>query len=255
MSKKLITIGATPFEGRWRFKVWAPKASKVELLLLHPEKRVLPLTPTERGYHQALVDHVIPGTRYLYRLNSSVELPDPASRHQPDGVHGPSEIVDPQFEWHDQAWFGLPLREYILYEMHVGTFTEAGTFEAVVAHLQVLRDQGITAIELMPVAQFPGGRNWGYDGVYPFAVQNSYGGPRALQRLVDAAHRVGLAVVLDVVYNHLGPEGNYLDPFAPYFTDRYRTPWGKALNFDGPHSDEVLTRRWDRIQFVAAILA
>ena len=151
----------------------------------------------------------------------------------------PSRIVDPRFEWTDAAWFGLPLRDYILYELHVGTFQRAGTFDGVVARLPELKELGITAIELMPVAQFPGTRNWGYDGVYPFAVQDSYGGPAGLKRLVNAAHRQGLAVVLDVVYNHLGPEGNYLGEFAPYFTDRYRTPWGPALNFDGPHSDEV----------------
>ena len=127
----------------------------------------------------------------------------------------------------------------LLYELHVGTFSEEGTFDGVIAHLPELKELGITAIELMPVAQFPGARNWGYDGVYPFAVQDSYGGPAGLKRLVNAAHQHGLAVVLDVVYNHLGPEGNYLGEFAPYFTDRYRTPWGPALNFDGPHSDEV----------------
>jgi maltooligosyltrehalose trehalohydrolase len=176
---------------------------------------------------------------YFYRLNGSIERPDPASRSQPQGVHGPSQVVDPHFDWHDQNWFGLPLKDYVLYELHVGAFTPEGTLDAIIGRLDDLIDLGVTAIELMPLAQFPGGRNWGYDGVYPFAVQDSYGGPPALKHLVDACHQRGLAVVLDVVYNHLGPEGNYLADFGPYFTDRYKTPWGDALNFDGPYSDEV----------------
>ncbi|MBP1726352.1 MAG: GlgB, partial [Deltaproteobacteria bacterium] len=180
-----------------------------------------------------------PGTRYFYRLDGESERPDPASRFQPEGVHGPSQVVDSRFSWGDAGWFGLPLRDYIIYELHVGTFTGEGTFAAVVTHLEQLKELGITVLELMPVAQFPGSRNWGYDGTYPFAVQNSYGGPDGLKHLVSACHQRGLAVVLDVVYNHLGPEGNYLGDFAPYFTDRYRTPWGPAVNFDGAHSDEV----------------
>jgi maltooligosyltrehalose trehalohydrolase len=193
----------------------------------------------DAGYHQAIVDSVAPGTRYKYRLANGTELPDPVSRQQPEGVHGPSEVVDPGFGWEDDHWFGLPIENYIIYELHVGTFTPQGTFDAVIPHLDELAEIGITAIELMPVAQFPGCRNWGYDGVFPFAVQNSYGGPAGLKRLVNACHRRGLAVVLDVVYNHIGPEGNYLPQFGPYFTDRYRTPWGPALNFDDAHSDEV----------------
>jgi maltooligosyltrehalose trehalohydrolase len=167
------------------------------------------------------------------------ERADPASRFQPEGVHGPSEVVDSGFAWTDQGWSGIPLEQYVLYELHVGTFTRHGTFDAIIPRIRELRDLGITAIELMPVAQFPGKRNWGYDGVYPFAVQNSYGGPAALKRLINACHLEGMAVVLDVVYNHLGPEGNYLADFAPYFADFYRTPWGPALNFDGPQSDHV----------------
>jgi maltooligosyltrehalose trehalohydrolase len=148
-------------------------------------------------------------------------------------------VIDRRFSWRDAGWSGMPLSEYIIYELHVGTFTPAGTFEATIGHLDDLAELGVTAIELMPVAQFPGARNWGYDGVYPFAAQNSYGGPEGLRKLVDACHVCGLAVVLDVVYNHLGPEGNYFADFAPYFTERYRTPWGAALNFDGPESDQV----------------
>ncbi len=168
-------------------------------------------------------------------------FPDPASRLQPEGVHQASQVVDLRFPWTDGAWRGLLLEQFVFYELHVGTFTKEGTFDAVIPHLQELADLGVTAIEIMPVAQFPGTRNWGYDGVYPFAVQSSWGGPAGLQRLVDACHAHGLVAVLDVVYNHLGPEGNYLGQFGPYFTDRYRTPWGDAINFDGPHSDEVRT--------------
>jgi maltooligosyltrehalose trehalohydrolase len=204
-----------------------------------PAERLVRMQSGERGYHHAVVEGVEPGSLYLYRLDEGGERPDPASRFQPQGVRGPSQVVSPHFEWEDARWFGLPLQDYAIYELHVGTFTPEGTFDAVIPHLGELREAGITAIELMPVAQFPGARNWGYDGVYPFAVQNSYGGPDGLKRLVNACHKLGLAVVLDVVYNHLGPEGNYLGEFGPYFTDRYKTTWGAALNFDGPHSDEV----------------
>jgi maltooligosyltrehalose trehalohydrolase len=193
----------------------------------------------QRGHHQAVVDGVKPGDLYFYRLEGDKERPDPASRFQPQGVHGPSEVIDSRFAWEDSCWFGLPLEKYIVYELHVGTFTSEGTFDGVSHHLHRLKDLGISAVEIMPVAQFPGNRNWGYDGVYPFAVQNSYGGPTSLKRLVNACHKNDIAVILDVVYNHLGPEGNYLGDFGPYFTERYKTPWGLALNFDGPHSDEV----------------
>lgn len=191
------------------------------------------------GYQQVTVDGVAPVTRYFYQLANGKDLPDPVSRFQPEGVHGPSEIVAPHFDWEDKHWFGLPIENYILYEVHVGTFTPEGTFDAVVPYLDDLVDLGITAVELMPVAQFPGCRNWGYDGVFPFAVQNCYGGPQGLKTLVNACHRRGLALVLDVVYNHIGPEGNVLPQFGPYFTDRYKTPWGPAINFDDAHSDDV----------------
>jgi maltooligosyltrehalose trehalohydrolase len=182
---------------------------------------------------------VAPGTHYQYVLNGAKIRPDPASRFQPEGVHGPSAVVDSSFPWTDDAWQNPPLAQYVFYEVHVGAFSAAGTFDAIVPHLRRLKDLGITVLELMPVSQFPGNRNWGYDGVYPYAVQSSYGGPRALKYLINAAHREGLAVALDVVYNHLGPEGNYLNDFGPYFTDRYKTPWGEAVNFDGADSDEV----------------
>lgn len=226
-------------EDRCSFRVWAPSIERVEVHLVSPHERAIVLDRDERGYHHGLVEGVKPGARYLYRLDGKEELPDPASRFQPAGVHEPSQVVDTGFQWEDERWFGVPLRDYIIYELHVGTFTPEGTFDAIIAHLDELKDLGVTAVETMPVGQFPGERNWGYDVAYPFAVQHSYGGPEGLKRLVNACHNKGLAFIVDVVYNHLGPEGNYLGRFAPYFTDRYKTPWGPAINFDGPHSDEV----------------
>jgi maltooligosyltrehalose trehalohydrolase len=226
-------------DNRCRFEVWAPRAEKVEVHVVAPRERTILLEKDSRGYHRCEAEDIGPGARYLYRLNGKTERPDPASRFQPDGVHNPSEIVDRAFDWHDQNWEGMPLDDYLLYEIHVGTFTMEGTFDAAAQRLGELKGLGISVVELMPVGQFPGSRNWGYDGVYPFAVQASYGGPAGLKRFVNACHERGLAVALDVIYNHLGPEGNYLAEFAPYFTDRYHTPWGPAINFDGPRSDEV----------------
>jgi maltooligosyltrehalose trehalohydrolase len=227
-------------DGAWEFSVWAPDRQKVALHLVGSQDRFIPMTKNQWGYHQVLVRDIELPCRYLYRLDDSQEFPDPASRFQPEGVHGPSELVDlSAFQWNDAGWKALTLEESVFYELHVGTYSENGSLDGVCAHLAELAELGVTTIELMPVAQFPGSRNWGYDGVYPFAVQNSYGGPLALQRFVNAAHAHGLAVALDVVYNHLGPEGNYLGQFGPYFTDRYRTPWGQAVNFDGPRSDQV----------------
>jgi maltooligosyltrehalose trehalohydrolase len=242
------TLGAMPTaEGGTRFRVWAPRAERVEVRVLEPVEKVVELEresgPDREGHFSATVDDVAAGALYLYRLHRAggevVERPDPASRHQPRGVHGASQVVHPDHPWSAGDWRGLALDEHVLYEIHVGTFTAEGTFEAVIGHLDELVELGVTALELMPVAQFPGEWNWGYDGVFPFAVQASYGGPAGLRRLVDAAHRKGLAVVLDVVYNHLGPEGNVLADFGPYFTDRYRTPWGDAINYDGADSDAV----------------
>ena len=226
-------------DGRWEFLLWAPNARSVSLHLLHSGE-LLAMAPLSRGYFHRTVENLEPGTRYFLQLDGARELPDPASRFQPEGVHGPSEVVDlNQFQWTDQNWQGRTLERSIFYEIHVGTYTAQGTFDALIPHIPELVELGITTVELMPVAQFPGSRNWGYDGVYPFAPQNSYGGPKALERFVNAAHEHGLSVALDVVYNHLGPEGNYLNAYGPYFTDRYRTPWGQALNFDGAGSDEV----------------
>ena len=221
----------------WQISVWAPYLDRVVMKVLGPAPREVKLEKT--GSYHVAVERLDAECRYLFRLPDGSERPDPASRFQPEGVHSPSGLFDPDYHWTDARWRGIALHDYVIYELHVGTFSGEGTFGGVVSQLNRLKDLGITAIELMPVAQFPGRRNWGYDGVYPFAVQASYGGPRELQSLVDAAHQAGLAVILDVVYNHLGPEGNYLSQFGPYFTDRYKTPWGWAVNFDGPDSDEV----------------
>jgi maltooligosyltrehalose trehalohydrolase len=237
-----LKLGATYLgDARSRFLVWAPRAKKVDVHLIGTDlqRPYVPMEQKGSGYYQAIVEGVRPGSLYLYRLDGDKERPDPASRFQPQDVHGPSQVVDPNFIWRDQSWFGLPLQDFVLYELHVGTFTQQGTFDAVIPHLTELKELGITAIELMPVAQFPGNRNWGYDGVFPFAPQNSYGGPEGLKRLVEACHEQSLAIVLDVVYNHIGPEGNYLAEFGHYFTNRYRTPWGDGINFDGAHSDDV----------------
>lgn len=239
--KVKFDLGALPQpDGSTRFRVWAPRAEQVALVLPDQNRESVPLTADPDGYFSVTATDIKAGERYWYLLDGTIRRPDPASQSQPDGVHGPSQVVDHQlFFWSDQAWPGVPLEQYIIYELHVGAFTREGTFDGVISRLEYLCELGITAIELMPVAQFPGDRNWGYDGTFPFAPQNSYGGPDGLKRLVDACHARGLAVILDVVYNHLGPEGNYLHAFGPYFTDRYHTPWGDAVNFDGPDSDPV----------------
>jgi maltooligosyltrehalose trehalohydrolase len=236
-----LSLGATWLGGgTCEFRVWAPNAQRVDVHLLDPSERVESLQQDEDGYYSGTVTGVEPGVRYFFRLNGDTDRPDPVSRFQPEGVHGPSAIVNPaSFQWTDDGWFGHRLDDYVIYELHVGTFSEDGTFDGVIPYLDELRDLGITMIEVMPVAQFPGERNWGYDGVSLYAVQNSYGGPDGFRRLVDACHKRGIGVILDVVYNHLGPEGNYLRDFGPYFTDHYNTPWGEALNFDGPESDHV----------------
>jgi len=237
--KMEIRLGATYLgEGRCQFCVWAPLLRRVEVHIVSPRERIVPLNE-EGGYYGGVIEKINPGSLYFYRLDGLKERPDPASRYQRQGVHGPSQGVDLSFSWETASWSGFPLQDYIIYELHVGTFTPEGTFESVIPYLAELRDLGITAVELMPVAQFPGARNWGYDGTYPFAVQNSCGGPGGLKKLVESCQQHGLSVILDVVYNHLGPEGNYLRDFGPYFTDRYKTPWGEAVNFDGRDSDEV----------------
>lgn len=226
-------------DGSCSFLVWAPRATDVTLHIEYPSPRQIQMTAIDKGYFHCTTPAIPPHALYFYLLDRKKKRPDPASRYQPDGVHGPSQACRDSFEWTDSNWVGLPLTEVVFYELHVGTFTPDGTLDAIVPRLPSLKSLGVSMIELMPIAQFPGDRNWGYDGVYPYAVQNSYGGPDALKRLINASHDLGIGVALDVVYNHLGPEGNYLSDFAPYFTDRYRTPWGDALNFDGPGSDEV----------------
>ncbi|MFA5353560.1 MAG: malto-oligosyltrehalose trehalohydrolase [Thermodesulfovibrionales bacterium] len=227
-------------DGVCRFTVWAPLLKGVEVRIISPSERLVPMNRLKGGYWTVEVEDCYPGALYLYLLEGKLERPDPASSFQPRGVHGPSQVVDHSgFPWTDSGWRGVPLSEMIMYETHVGTFTPEGSFEAIIPRLPELRELGINALELMPVAQSPGERNWGYDGVYPFSVQDSYGGPEGLRRLVDACHSRGMAVILDVVYNHLGPEGNYLQDFGPCFTDKYRTPWGSAVNFDDSHSDGV----------------
>jgi maltooligosyltrehalose trehalohydrolase len=230
-------------DGSVHARVWAPHARSIAVVIedgAGAQRAPVALTAEERGYFSGLLPAAGPGTRYRLRLDDESLVADPASRLQPEGVHGPSMVVDPAaFTWEVDAWQVAPFPDWVLYELHVGTFTPEGTFAAAIPRLPYLKDLGVTAIELMPIAQFPGERNWGYDGVFPYAAQSSYGGPDGLRRLVDAAHREEIAVVLDVVYNHLGPEGNVLSRFGPYFTDRYRTPWGDAVNFDGQDSDEV----------------
>jgi maltooligosyltrehalose trehalohydrolase len=231
-------LGASLHEGTTTFRVWAPRCRSVDVVL--EGRRPVSMRRDEGGLWEVALSGVGAGTRYQYRLDGERYRPDPHSRFQPEGVHGHSVVVDPtEFGWTDQGFRGHEAAALVLYELHVGTYTAAGTFEAMIPHLGALRDLGVTAIELMPVAEFPGSRNWGYDGVHLFAPQSTYGGPRGLRRLVDACHAHGLSVFLDVVYNHLGPEGNYLAEFGPYFTDRYRTPWGLAVNFDGPESQGV----------------
>lgn len=225
--------------GRCRFVAWAPGLSELSLILCGGASGRIAMSRERCGFYaaEATADA---GTKYLFRLPDGRELPDPASRFQPDGVHAPSVVVDTgSFEWTDNNFAAAPLKETIIYELHVGTFTSEGTFAAAIPRLSELAELGITAVEVMPIAQFPGPRNWGYDGVYEFAAQSSYGGPRGFQEFVNAAHGCRLSVILDVVYNHIGPEGNYLGAFGPFFTNRYRTPWGQAINYDDAESVPV----------------
>jgi maltooligosyltrehalose trehalohydrolase len=228
-------------DGAVQFNVWAPKAHQVTVSLgKHDPWPVLDLEPKENGVFTGETSKVETGADYWYSLDGGPLRPDPVSRHRPYGVHGPSRIVDPgNYRWNDQHWQGCLPADLVIYELHVGTFTPEGTFEGLLERLSQLRDLGVTALEIMPVAEFPGSRNWGYDGVSLYAPQSTYGGPDSLRSLIDACHSDGLAVILDVVYNHLGPEGNYLPEFAPYFSDRHKTLWGEGWNLDGPESDEV----------------
>ena len=233
-----LTYGATPLPDQGvQFRVWAPDVSSLSVQLSQG-----PALSMKRAGEDflLLVPHAKPGDAYSFLFEDGRQRPDPVSRFQPNGVHGPSQVIDPHaFAWSDQVWKGLALSEYILYELHIGTFTPEGTFDSAIPKLAHLKELGITAVELMPVGEFPGTRNWGYDQVDLYAPHSAYGGPLGLKRFVNACHQAGLAVVLDVIYNHAGPEGNYLAEFGPYFTDQYRTPWGRAMNYDNAGSDGV----------------
>lgn len=236
--KRLIGVNFNS-DGLANVLVWAPFARSVNLILKESDA-ALSLQPADKGYWTLNTMELKPGMDYGFSTDGQAPLPDPASLFQPNGVHGLSTAIDiGQFAWTDQHWLNPHLGDYIIYELHTGTFTSQGTFAGIEDKLDYLINLGITAIELMPVAQFPGERNWGYDGVFPFAVQHSYGGAQGLQQLVNVCHQKGLAVILDVVYNHLGPEGNYLGQYGPYFTGKYNTPWGGAINFDDAWCDGV----------------
>jgi maltooligosyltrehalose trehalohydrolase len=224
------------------FRVWAPLVTEMDVAVLSDAGRWLriPMEEEDNGFYAKTVE-AHEGTRYMYVLDCDKRRPDPVSRYQPDGVHDSSEVVNPDdFDWLDQGWKGVRQEDLLIYEIHVGTYTPEGTFQSLIPYLDYLRNElGVTAVELMPVGQFPGERNWGYDGVSIYAPQNSYGGPDRLKKLVDDCHTSGLAVFLDVVYNHLGPDGNYLGEFGPYFSPKHRTPWGPAINYDGRGCDQV----------------
>ena len=220
-------------------KVWAPEKKEMILHIISPYEKELRMEKNDEEYFTIQIPNS-KDIRYFFKPDGEKDFPDPASQFQPEGVHGPSQIIDHNsFKWTDQKWKNIPIDRLIIYELHVGLFTEEGTFEAIIPKLDHLIELGVNALELMPVCQFPGDRNWGYDGVYPYAVQNSYGGPDGLKTLVNACHEKGVAVILDVVYNHIGPEGNYFSKYGPYFTNKYSTPWGNAINYDGEWSDGV----------------
>lgn len=226
--------------GGVRFRLWAPAHAEIGLLLGSAEPP-LAMKSASEGWHELDVPDAGAGTRYLFQLPDGTKVPDPASRYQPEDVHGPSEVIDPSaYPWTDEAWAGRPWHEAVVYELHVGAFTAAGTFAAAIERLDHLAELGVTAVEVMPVSDFPGNRNWGYDGVLPYAPDSSYGRPEEFKAFVEAAHARGLMVLLDVVYNHFGPDGNFLPAYAPeFFTERHKTPWGAAINYDGKCSRPV----------------
>lgn len=230
-------LGAHYIPGKGCYtRIWAPYARTIEIEWEGSAPQGL---KTEKnGYYTGLFPDRKPGDCYSYILNGK-KIPDPASRFQPLGVCGPSQLVSQDYPWTDHEWKGVPFREWVIYEIHTGCFSPGHDFRGIIDDLPRLKALGVTILEIMPVSQFSGDRNWGYDGVFPHAVQNSYGGPHGLKELVNACHEQGLGIVLDVVYNHLGPEGNVLFECGPYVHDKYKTPWGDALNFDGRDSEEV----------------
>ncbi len=235
-----LPFGAEPAGGGIRFRLWAPGAETASLQIEGPSPKLVAMDRGPAGWFGLTTALARPGTRYRYVVDGK-GFPDPASRSQPEGVHGPSEVIDPaSYDWSDDGWRGRQWEEIVLYELHLGTFSETGDFAGAARHLDHLSRLGVSAVELMPIAAFPGERNWGYDGVFPYAPSSRYGRPEALKSLVEACHARGLAVLLDVVYNHFGPEGNYLPAVAPaFFTERHHTPWGAALDFAGPRSRAV----------------
>ncbi len=236
---RTLPVGAEVNGDGTEFRVWAPEHERVDVIA---GSRSFPLEKEGNGYHSGLIPELRAGDTYQYRLGGDKQLlPDPASRFQPNGPHGPSQIVDPaSFRWTDQNWRGVPMERAVVYELHIGTFTPEGTWRSAAQRLPQLRDVGVTVIEVMPVADFGGSYGWGYDGVNLFAPTRLYGTPDDMRSFVDKAHAHGIAVILDVVYNHLGADGNYLGQFArEYFSTKYTTDWGDALNFDGPNSGPV----------------
>ncbi|HEY0096774.1 MAG TPA: alpha-amylase family glycosyl hydrolase, partial [Archangium sp.] len=251
MERAEDTRGQAPRLGAWvepgvgvRWRVWAPGHREVQVVLYGRDGQQpgtpLPLVDEGGGFFSAALAGEGPGVRYKLRVDGQGPFPDPWSRSQPDGVHGPSEVVVPDFAWTDAGWKGPDPEAQVIYEVHVGTATPEGTFEALIPRLRSFKELGVTTLELLPLASFPGVRNWGYDGVDLFAPLAAYGGPQGLRRLIDAAHAEGLAVLIDAVYNHFGPDGNYLSCSSPhYFTGRHHTPWGDAVNYDGEGSAVV----------------
>lgn len=234
-----MRVGADYQKGNCDFTVWAPNAAEVKLTF-RDNKQSIGMTKTGNGYWTARLEQVKPETEYMFKLDGAQAKPDPASHYQPKGVFGPSQVIDHErYCWKDNGWQGLEFKDLIFYEVHVGTFTPEGTFRAMQTRIGELAEFGVNAVELMPVTQFSGSRGWGYDGVFPFAVQNSYGTPDELKALVDECHSYGVAAFLDLVYNHIGPEGNILNDYAPYFTNERMTVWGPSLNVEGPYSDGV----------------
>src|SRR5262249_4252005 len=242
-----IGAGVLPQGGTY-FRVWAPRRHTVEVVIEGGAERnrddqvSLELTPEGPAYSSAVIQQVGAGDLYRFRLDGGAQLyPDPASRYQPEGPHGPSQIVDPaRFKWTDHEWRGVELRGKVIYEMHIGTYTREGVWASAMRELDEIARLGINVVEVMPIADFPGKFGWGYDGVNLYAPTRLYGAPDDFRRFVDRAHAIGIGVILDVVYNHLGPDGNYLREFAEdYFTDRYTTDWGAAINFDGANAGPV----------------